>query len=119
MRLDAQHERELERRKGLACRTIVGLLWFGLCLVVAYFFVDWLFDKDYLNYNFFYNSLFIPRSWDEWIIFAGIAFVVVFIMNFLLLLGYGFFSVIGRRRPGTASMYSSDPDPDDHRFDYR
>ena len=118
MRLDAQRDRELERRKGLARRTILALLWFGLCVVGAYFLINWLFVQEYLEYGWFYSRLFIPWDWPNWIIFAGLVFVVVIVVNVILLISYSFFSAAGRRRPGTASLYSSDPDPDDQRFDY-
>ena len=118
MRLDAQRERELERRKGFAGRTIVAILWFSLCVVGAYFLVHWLFEIDRFNIRWFHTRLYIPWDWDDWIIYAGLMIVIVVIINFLLLVGYSFFSAVGRRRPGSASLYSSDPDPDDQRFDY-
>jgi hypothetical protein len=119
MRLDAQRERELEKRKGLATRTIIGLLWFGLCALLAYILADWLFANEYLTIRWFHAVLFVPWEWDDWIIVAGVVIAIVFAVNFLILVGYAFFSAVGRRRPGTASLYSADPDPDDHRYDYR
>ena len=119
MRLDAQRERELARRKGLARRTIIGLLWFGLCFLLTYILADWLFENGHLSYRWFHSVLFVPWDWDDWIILAGVVFVIVVIINFMILVGYSLFSSAGRRRPGTASLYSSDPDPDDHHYDYR
>ena len=118
MRLDAQRERELEARKGLAKRTFIGVIWFGICFGFAYFLADSLFESEILSYRWFHSALFVPWDWPDWIIFAGVVLFIVFVMNFLLLIGYSFFSAVGRRRPGTPSMYSSDPDPDDQRFDY-
>ncbi len=119
MRLDSQRERMLEKRKGFAWRTIVAVIWFGLCIAASIFFVEWLFDTGTLTYNFFHAKLSIPWEWDDWIIDAGLIVVVLVAMNLLLLLGYSMFSSTGRRRPGKASLYSQDPDPDDRRFDYR
>lgn len=119
MRLDMQRDKILEKRKGFAWRTIVAVTWFSLCILVAYFFVDWLFESETLTYNFFHSRLSIPWEWDDWTIDAALIFVVVVAMNVLLLLGYSMFSTTGRRRPGRASLYSHDPDPDDRRFDYR
>lgn len=118
MRLDAQREREIAKRKGLATRTIIGVLWFGLCALLAYLLAVWLFENTDLTYRWFHSVLFVPWEWDDWIILAGVVFLIVFSVNFLILLGYSFFSAVGRRRPGTASLYSSDPDPDDQRYDY-
>jgi ABC-type sugar transport system permease subunit len=118
MRLDMQHDRMLEKRRGFAWRTIVATVWFSLCFALAYFFVDYLFDTETLTYNFFHSRLSIPWEWDDWIITAGLVVVVVVAMNLLLLLGYSMFSSTGRRRPGNASLYSSDPDPDDNRYNY-
>ena len=118
MRLDMQHERMLEKRKGFAWRTIVAVIWFTLCILAAYFFVDWLFDSETLTYNFFHSRLSIPWEWDDWIINAALILVAVVIMNIFLLLGYSMFSTTGRRRPGRPSLYSQDPDPDDNRYNY-
>jgi hypothetical protein len=118
MRLDAQHDRELAKRKGLAKRTIIAFIWLAFCTLFAYYLADLLFENEYLDYRWFHSVLFVPWDWDNWIIFAGVVAFIVFVMNFILLIGYAFFSAAGRRRPGTASLYSSDPDPDDKRFDY-
>ena len=46
MRLDAQKERELEKRKGFALRTIISVIWLAICIGGAYFLIDWLFEND-------------------------------------------------------------------------
>ena len=119
MRLDAQRDRKMAKRKGLAKRTIIALIWLGLCILFAYFLTNSLFENEYLNYRWFHSVLFVPWDWDDWVIFAGVVAFIVFVMNFILLIGYAFFSAVGRRRPGSASLYSSDPDPEDKRYDYR
>ncbi len=119
MRLDAQRDRKLEHRRGMAVRTIIAIIWFGLCITFAYFLATMLFDNGDLTIRWFHSALFVPWDWDDWIIFAGVVAFIVFVMNFILLIGYGLFSFIGRRRPGTPSLYSDDPDLDDHRYDYR
>lgn len=119
MRLDDQRERELEKRKGLAGRTILGVIWFGLCFAAAYFLINYLFETEVFRYGWFYGQLFIPRTWPEWVIFAGLVLIVVLAINFFILVGYAFLSPAGKRRPGTPSMHSDDPDLDDHRYDYR
>jgi hypothetical protein len=49
----------------------------------------------------------------------GLMVVFVVIINFFVLLGYAVASPVGRRHPGTPSMYSQEPDPDDRKYDYR
>jgi hypothetical protein len=118
MRLDAKKDRELEKRKGFASRTILAVIWLAICIGSAYFLLDWLFENNYLNTGFFYGQLRIPPDIPDWVIFVGSIAVIVVIVNFLVLIGYAFFSPSGRRRPGTSYMYSADPDPDDRKFDY-
>jgi Na+-driven multidrug efflux pump len=119
MRLDAKRERELARRKGLAWRTILAVIWLALCFGLAFLIMSYLFDNDLLSYNFFYSRLFIPHEVSETALLIASMIVVVVIINFIVLLGYGLFSPVGRRRPGTPSMHSSEPDLDDRKHDYR
>ena len=119
MRLEAKREHELKKRRGLALRTIGAVIWLGICFAGAFFLMRWIFESELLNINFFYNQLRIPRSVSqEWII-IGFTILIVIGINFFVLVGYSLFSPTGRRRPGTPSLYSSDPDPDDHKYDYR
>lgn len=119
MRLDAKRDRELARRKGLAKRTIVAAVWLAICFGLAFLIMNYLFDNDLLSYNFFYSRLFIPREVSETAILIGSMIVIVIVINFFVLLGFGLASPAGRRRPGTPSMYSSEPDPDDQKYNYR
>ena len=119
MRLDAKRDRELAKRKGLALRTILAVIWLGLCFFVAYVVVSYLFDNDMLTFAFFRGPLYIPFSISDELIIIGVTVVIVVAINFLVLVTYGLLSPTGRRRPGTPSMYSEDPDPDDHKYDYR
>ena len=119
MRLDAKREKELARRKGLALRTILAIIWLALCIALAFWFVSYLFDNELLNMSFFRNRLLIPFSISDTFIVIGLVVVLVVAINFVVLVIYGLFSPTGRRRPGTPSMYSADPEPDDHKYDYR
>lgn len=119
MRLDAQREHELEKRKGLAGRTILALIWLAICIGAAYFLVNWLLETERLRMSFFYFQLHIPQTVSQEFLVAGSILVVVLIINFFVLVGYGLVSPIGRRHPGTPSRYSPDPDPDDRKYDYR
>ena len=119
MRLDAQRDRELVRRRGLALRTILAVIWIAICFGLAYLIVNYLFDNDIVSYRFFYTRLFIPYDVAETVILIGSMILIVVIINFIVLVGYAIASPIGRRRPGTPSLHSSDPDPDDHKYDYR
>lgn len=118
MRLDTQRDAEAQRRKGSAGRTIIGFIWLGLCFAGGYFLISWLFDSGELNPNFFWNQLFIPRQIKIEGLKILVAVVIVAIMNFFILLGYGFSSSSGRTRPGTPSMKSRNPDPTDKKYDY-
>ena len=119
MRLDAKREREVARRKGLTVRTILAMLWMALCILAAYYLANYLFENEILKMSFFRGPLRIPYSISDTVIVIGFMLVIVIAINFLFLVVYGLFSSAGRRRPGTPSMYSADPDPDDHKFDYR
>ncbi len=119
MRLDAKRERELDRRKGLALRTILAFIWLGLCFAAAYYLVLYLFAVDFFTWGLFRGQLRIPYTISDTIVQIGVTVVLVVAINFVVLIIYGLFSSAGRRRPGTPSMYSADPDPDDHKFDYR
>ena len=118
MRLEIQREEEVAKRKGSAVKTIIGGIWLAICFAAAYYLVGWLFETGELTPNFFWNQLFIPRVvTEEWIQILA-ALVIVIVMNFFLLLGYGFSSGIGRTRPGTPSLQSRNPDPLDKKYNY-
>ena len=119
MRLDAKRERELARRKGLTLRTILAVIWLGLCFVAAYYLVNYLFEAGVLTLRFFRIQLRIPYTVSDMAIQIGVLVIVVVAINFIVLVLYGLFSSTGRRRPGTPSMYSAEPDPDDQKYNYR
>ncbi len=119
MRLDAKRDRELARRKGLAWRTILAVTWLAICFGLAFLVMSYLFDNDLLSYNFFYSRLFIPREVSETALLIASMVVIVIIINFFVLVGFGLASPVGRRRPGTPSMHTTEPDPDDQSHDYR
>jgi hypothetical protein len=119
MRLERKKEAELAKRKGLAVRTILAVIWFGLCFVAAYFIVNWLFESETVTLSFFYYQLRIPTSVSEGFIRAGLMVFIVVLIQFFVLLGYAFASPIGRVRPGDATLRSQEPDPNADRYDYR
>lgn len=117
MRLEKKRESETAQRKGLAKKTIIQVLWFGITAVAAYFVLNWLFATGELTYDFFYNELAVPRSVPELGILAALILIAVFVMQFFLVLGYAIASPQGRERTGTPSPYSTNYDPmqDDYR----
>lgn len=119
MRLDAKRQREAARRQGLALRTVLAVIWLGLCFVAAYYLTTFLFENELLTFRFFRVQLRIPFEISDTAIMIGLMVVIVVIINFFVLVIYGLFSSTGRRRPGTPSMYSAEPDPDDRTYDYR
>jgi hypothetical protein len=116
MRLDAQRDRETAKRKGSAVKTILGFIWLSLCFTAAYYLISWLFETGEVNPSFFWNQLFIPRQINLAGLKMLISVVIVVIMNFFVLLGYGFSSRTGRIRPGTPSLKSRNPDPNDKSY---
>lgn len=119
MRLDMKKDAELAKRKGTARKTILAVLWLALCVAVAYFITEWLFESGTITTGFFYNQLYIPSTVDELFIRIGFIVVLVIIMQFFVLLGYAFSSPQGRTRPGNATAYSKNPDPNEGKYDYR
>jgi ABC-type sugar transport system permease subunit len=118
MRIEHKRELELARRKGLTRRTILAVLWLAICFAAAYFVTEWLFENDIITYNGLYARLFIPRWVDQIFLQIGLMIVLVIIVQFFVLIGYGLLSFAGRRRPGEASLYSDDPDPGEDIFRY-
>ena len=118
MRLERKHDAELEQRRGLAIKTIIALIWFGLCFTAAYFLVNWQFDSDILTTGAIYNRLRIPTTVGEDFIRIGLMVLIVFLMNFFVLVGFAFASPLGRVRPGKPSLRSREVDPNADRYDY-
>jgi hypothetical protein len=118
MRLDTQRDAATAKRKGMMIRTIGGVIWLGINFAVAYYLISYLFENGDLSSGFFWNQLFIPRQIGIEGLKILVAIVIVVIMNFFVLLGYGFSSASGRTRPGTPSMQSRNPDPNDKKYNY-
>lgn len=117
MRLEKKRDSERAQRKGMAAKTIIQLLWFGISALAAYFVLNWLFASGQLTYSFFYNELAIPRSVPEIGILAALVLIAVMVMQFFFVLGYAIASPQARERTGRPSPYSSTYDPmqDDYR----
>ncbi len=119
MRIERKRDAELAKRRGMALKTIIAVIWFGLCFVAAYYIVNWLFDSETLTLGFFYGRLHIPTSISEDFIRFGLMLVIVFLIQFFVLIGYAIASPTGRSRPGDPTLKSRDPDPNADRYDYR
>lgn len=111
MRLEKKREAEKAQRKGMTGRTIVQIVWFLISAALAYMAIDWLFASGQLTYEFFYNTLFVPRTIPHAAILGALVLIAVFIMQFFLVLGYAIASPQGRERTGQPSPYSSSYDP--------
>ena len=114
MRLDKIHERELARRRGRTGRTIIQLIWFGISFVIAYFASEWLFASGIFTPQMAYAGG-VPRALPEWVIQGIIMLLIVFVMQFFLLLGFMVANPRGRRRSGRPNLSSRNPDPNDDR----
>lgn len=116
MRLEAARDKELNKRKGLAWRTVVGFIWLASITVGAYYLTGWLFENQIISINFFYGNLYIPPTVEPQTIRLGLALVIVIAIQFFILIGYGMASPVGRSRPGKATAYTKDPDPLDNYY---
>ena len=113
MRLEKKHEEELDKRRGLASRTLIQIIWLIISFTIAFFLVDYLFGQDYISFNMVYQAG-IPRIVPEWAITLVLMIFVVAIMQFLLFMGYAFTSPEGRRRTGDPTLKSRARDPYDY-----
>jgi hypothetical protein len=115
MRLEKKNEEMLAKRKGLTGRTIVQIIWLLISFVAAYFVANFLIDEGVISYRRIYNELGLPRTVPEEAILFGIMFLIVFVMQFVFILGFMFADPEGRRKLGDPSMKSRNKDPfDDH-----
>ena len=117
MRLERKRDAELARRRGLTIKTIIAVIWFGLCFIGAYYLVNWLADSGIVTINALYNRLHIPRTVSEEVVRAGLMILIVVLINFFVLLGFAFASPIGRLRPGKPTVSSRDSDPNADSYD--
>ena len=100
MLIQKKHERETASDKGLAIRTIIQAIWFGISAVIAYFIFQYLFEVEILSYPFLYSHLLIPPWVPEWAVMAGLILLFILFTQFFLILGFFIFSPLGRVRPG-------------------
>lgn len=112
MRLEKKHEEELEKRRGLAGKTIIQFIWLLISFAIAYFLVNALFSGGYISHNMVYN-VGLSRKVPEIAIEIVLMFVVVVAMQFFLFIGYAFANPEGRRRTGDPSLHSRSKDPYD------
>ncbi|MGH2537992.1 MAG: hypothetical protein ACRDHL_11405 [Candidatus Promineifilaceae bacterium] len=116
MRLERMRDMEIERRRGMTAKTLLALLWLGLCYAAAYFATIWLIDNGLLSVSSLYSRLLIPRDIDHELVIAGFVTALVMLMQFFVLVGYAFASPLGRMRPGRPSLRSPKPDIEDRYF---
>lgn len=111
MLLEKQRARETANYKGLAIRTIIQTVWLIITGTIAYFVLQRLFEEEIISYTWIYSRFFIPNWVPEWVLLAAIILIIVIIMQFFLLLGFAFFSPLGRIRPGKPSLRKTVVDP--------
>ncbi len=113
MRLEKKHEEELEKRKGLAGKTIIQVIWLIISFIIAYFLVQYLINNNYLSYSMIYG-VGIPREVPEVVILLTLMLFIVVAMQFFLFIGFAFTNPEGRRRTGTPTLHSRTKDPYDY-----
>ncbi len=118
MLIQQKREREFARYRGLAIRTIIQTVWLIVSAVVAYFFIQYLLDIEFITYSMLRTRLAIPGWIPDWGIMTGMIIVFVVIMQFFFVMGYILVSPLGRIRPGRATMRKSVVDPIEEK-DYR
>ena len=110
MRIDMKRDAETAKRKGLAGRTIFAVTALIVGFGLSYAVTTYLFNSEVLNVNFFYNQLFVPRTVSEGIVRFAVAFVMVFVLQFVSIIAYAVASPEARVRPGTPTAIAQDPD---------
>jgi hypothetical protein len=110
MRIDMKRDAETAKRKGLAGRTIFAVVALVVGFGLSYLITTYLFNNEILTDSFFYNQLFIPRTVSEGILRLGLAFVMVFVIQFFAIIAYAVASPEARVRPGTPTAIAQDPD---------
>ena len=111
MRIEKQKEQELARRRGLAGRTVLQLVWFIASGIAGWLIFRFLFAQDLLSYEFFYGELGIPDAIPQWAIYGALILIAMIAMHFLLVLGFTAMSPQGRARTGQPTAHSRNPDP--------
>lgn len=112
MRLEKRQQEELNKRKGLATRTIFMTIWLAICFAIAYFIAGYLFDTGYLATGTLYG-LGIPRTVSINGLRIIVAIALLIIMQVVFSFGFVLASPEGRRRTGDATMHSRNKDPFD------
>jgi preprotein translocase subunit SecE len=117
MRLEKKRQEQLGKRKGLAGKTVIFVIWLLISFAIAYFLTEYLFSEGYLTERIYYTDLRLPTS----IPLNGLKFITMFVivvvMQIVFTLGYMIASPEGRRRTGDATLYSRNKDPfDDGRY---
>lgn len=113
MRLEKKRDEELAKRKGLAGRTVVMVIWLGLSFTVAYFLTEYMFSAGYLTEAFFYNELRIPAAVSSMGLKLITMSLIVVSMQIIFYLGFFMASPEGRRRTGDPTLHSRNRDPFD------
>lgn len=110
MRIDMKRDAELAQRKGFAGRTIIAVIALILGFALSYAVTTYLFANEIVTVYFFYYQLFIPETVSEGVIRLGLAFVMLFVLQFFAIMAYAVFSPEARVRTGTPTAVAQDPD---------
>jgi H+/Cl- antiporter ClcA len=116
MKLEKIKDQEIAQRQGQTRRTLIQLGWLVISAAIGYVLAEYVIfaDGGLLTYGQVYTWLSIsPNDVPTWVILAAVVAIIVFIMQFFLLLGFFVTSAEGRRRPGDPSLHSRHKDPMD------
>lgn len=116
MLLDKKREREIAERKRRTRYTIFQAIWLVFAVAVAGGVTYYLFTNEVLTTGLFYG-LGLPRSVPDWMIYGGVGFAILVIMQLVFSIGFLLGSPEGRRRTGTPTAKSQTFDPSDQSFD--
>lgn len=113
MRLERKQEEELAKRKGLAVRTTLQIIWLIISGIIAYFLINFMLNSEEVNFSYgmIYSTLSIPATIPQEAILAGLVLLVTLVLQVFLWLGFMIASPEGRRKTGDPSLISRNKDP--------
>jgi len=110
MRIDMKREAEANQRKGLTWRTLLSLIWFVICLILAYFVTGWLVSSGTLDSAFVHGTLSLPPTVNVQIVRVASMLLMVGALQFLVVVIFAMTNPAAKTRTGrpTATAQSYD-----------
>ena len=119
MRIDMKREAEMNQRKGMTWRTIVAIMWFVVCLVLAYFLTGWLIDSGIVDRGLVYGTFSLPAELDMQIVRAMAIILMVVVLQFFAVVFFAAISPTARVRTGQATATAQSHDYYEQQYNRR